>query len=112
MNKHIRRLLLPLVLTTLLLQFSRPISGQRSKGIVGRREVLIINNSGRRLWIEAWTPRSYQQFPLHAEGDVTLKDVKVIRVAGTAYSLEFKNRYSLLWDEQNARAYVMRLVTK
>ncbi|HKU76750.1 MAG TPA: hypothetical protein VJR02_22765 [Pyrinomonadaceae bacterium] len=113
MNKHIGRFLLPpLVLITLLLQFSISISGQRSKGIIGRHEVLVINNSGRLLWIEAWTPRSYRRFPLPAEDDVILESVKVIRVAGTAYSLNFKNRYTLLWDEQGARPYVMRLDTK
>jgi hypothetical protein len=83
---------------------------QRSQGVIGRRQVLIINNSGRPLRFEARTPWSRRPCWLHAGGDIILENVKLIRVAGADYSLEFKNRYVLLWDEQGGRAYVRRLV--
>lgn len=109
MNKCVGRFLRPLLMTSLFLQ-PLTASGQRSKTLIGRRQVLIINNSGRPLAFEAWTPWGCWRFQLRAEGDVVLENVKLIRVAGTEYSLEFKNRYALLWDEQRRRAYVGRLV--
>ena len=110
MNKRVGLFLLPFLMTTLLLQPPMAASGQRSKGVIGRHEVLIINNSGRPLGVEARTPWSRWRFQLHAGGDVILENVKLIRVAGTDYSLEFKSRYVLLWDEQGGRAYVKKLV--
>jgi hypothetical protein len=85
-------------------------SGQRSRGLIGSREVLIINNSGRLLWVEARTSVSGRYFQVRAGGDVILENVRVIRVGGTDYLLEFKNRYALLWDEQSSHPYVCKLV--
>ena len=110
MNKCVGRFLLPLLMTSLLLQTPTAASGQRSKGVIGRRQVLIINNSGRSLRFEARTRWSRWPCGLHAGDDVILENVKLIQVAGTDYSLEFKSRYVLLWDEQGGRAYVRRLV--
>lgn len=110
MNKRIGRFLLPLLMMPLLLQPPAAASGQRSKGVIGGRQVLIINDSGRSLRFEARTPWGPMPCGLRAGGNVILENVKLIRVAGTNYSLEFKNRYVLLWDEQGGRAYVMRLV--
>lgn len=110
MNKRVGRFLLPLLLMSLLLQTPTAASGQRSRGVIGRRQVLIINNSGRPLRFEVRTPWGRWPYGLHAGGDIILENVKLIRVAGTEYSLEFKNRYVLLWDEQGGRAYVRRLV--
>jgi hypothetical protein len=110
MNKRVGRFLFPLLMTALLLQPLTSASGQRSKGVIGRHQVLIINNSGRALGVEAWMPSGRWNFQLNDGGDVILENVKLIRVAGTDYSLEFKNRYALRWDEQGRRAYVVRLV--
>ena len=110
MNKRVRRFLLLLLITSLLFESPLAASGQRSKGVIGRHQVLIINDSSRRLGFEARTPWGRWNYQLQAGGDVILENVKLIRVAGTDYSLEFKNRYALLWDEQGGRAYVKRLV--
>jgi hypothetical protein len=110
MNKRVGRFVLPLLIAALLLQSPTAALGQRSKGVIGRHQVLIINNSGRPLDVEAQTPWGCRRFRLYAEGDVTLENVKLIRVSGTNYLLAFKNRYALHWDEQKGRAYVSRLV--
>ena len=110
MNKRVGRFLLPLLMTALLFQSPMVASGQRPKGLLGRKQVLIINNSGRLLEVEARTDSSRWRFQLPADGDVILEKVKLIKVGGTDYSLEFKNRYALRWDEQGARPYVVRLV--
>ena len=109
MNKCVGRFLLPLLMA-LLLQPTMTATGQRSKGVIGRHQVLIINNSGRPLGFEAQTPWSCWRYRIHDGGDVILENVKLIRVGGADYSLEFKNRYVLLWDEQEGRAYLRRLV--
>jgi len=110
MNKRVRRFLFLLLFASLSLQSLTVASGQRSKGVIGRHQVLIINNSSRQLGFEAMTPRGRLNCQLVAGDDVVLENVKLIRVAGTEYSLEFKNRYALLWDAQGARPYVRRLV--
>lgn len=111
MTKRVRRFLLLLLIMSLLLQPPAAASAQRSRGLmIGRRQVLIINDSSKRLGFEARTPWRSWNCQLRAGDDVVLENVKLIRVAGTDYSLEFKNRYALLWDEQGGRPYVKRLV--
>jgi hypothetical protein len=102
--------MLPLLMMSSLLLTPTAASGQRSRGVIGRRQVLIINNSGRSLRFEARTPWGRWLCGLQDGDDVTLENVKLIQVAGTTYSLEFKSRYVLLWDEQGRRAYVRRVV--
>jgi hypothetical protein len=112
MNKRVGLLLLILLMAPHALRTPFAAAHQRSKGVVGSRQVVIINNCGRVVEFGVGTPWGWGPGQLNSGDDVTLNNVTLIRVAGKCYRLEFTNRYELRWNAQNNQAYVVRLVTR
>ncbi len=105
-----RRFLPPLLMMMLLLHPPIAVSTQTSKPLMGNHQIVIINKSSKLLEFSIWTSRGWRRFQLQAGSDLILENVKFIHIAGTQYSLDYKNRYALFWDAQSGRPVVNRLV--